>query len=252
MPDDAGLHLAKVPARPPRRARRVAPEQVRETEAGFDEAAYVAAFPDVAHAVRRGEIASALEHYRLAGRLERRLERPEYRRHVDGLARQCEADPLPPVALNGGPAVSLEARPFRRPAAVFIAGWADDRQAALTAVEAQLRTADSAGRGRAFPGCAAPMSRRRCPRRAPTITDSGCSAPDLRRATPRRSPAWNACLELRFADGSSHRCCDGRPAICTDADLRDMAMGYLAGAAYHGNRVAQRPSPISTGMSATH
>ncbi len=46
--------------------------------AGFDEAWYLAQYPDVAEAVRRGDIASGLEHFLASGRREGRFPSADY------------------------------------------------------------------------------------------------------------------------------------------------------------------------------
>jgi GT2 family glycosyltransferase len=53
------------------------PEVVPE---GFDEIAYLAAFPDVAHSIETGQFRSALHHYRVHGQRENRLTDFRYRR----------------------------------------------------------------------------------------------------------------------------------------------------------------------------
>ena len=129
MPDDAGLQRAKV--RAPRSRHSRSALSPTEIEGEFDETAYLAAFPDVADAVRTGELGSALEHYRIAGRLEQRLQRPEYRRQVGSTAAKPETTPANDKT---GPAVSLDAAMVSHSGAIFITGWLDDRQSPLTAV----------------------------------------------------------------------------------------------------------------------
>ncbi len=51
---------------------------------GFDEAAYLRAFPDVAAAVQSGKWASGLRHYLVRGALENRLANPHYIRAANG------------------------------------------------------------------------------------------------------------------------------------------------------------------------
>ncbi len=57
-------------------AARDAPGAEDATAAGFDEAWYLARYPDVAEAVRRGDLRSGLEHYLVSGRREGRFPSP--------------------------------------------------------------------------------------------------------------------------------------------------------------------------------
>ncbi len=64
---------------PPERAEPVSATLSSDTAPeDFDESAYLAAFPDVARAIKTGEILSALHHYDLNGQREGRLADPRY------------------------------------------------------------------------------------------------------------------------------------------------------------------------------
>jgi len=240
MPDDA-RPSAKAPAPPPRRTPRPHPAGKAAAEPDFEEAAYLAAFPDVAQAVRNGSLNSALEHYRVAGQLERRLQRPEYRRLLGRSSPEPPVRPADP-GQTAGPAVNLEAAFISTSGAVFLAGWTDDRQSALTAIRLQ-RGRDSR------------QSFTRVPRvrRVDVETALGASRPHpygfwlFGPGTDRGVPALTECnLDLRFADGSA-AAARRRPAVCTDTELRDLALSYLAKASYCGNRDAEAFANLDCG-----
>jgi hypothetical protein len=54
------------------------PEYIAAFREGFNEEAYLKAFPDVADNVKSGPFLSGMQHYLQFGKTEKRLERPEY------------------------------------------------------------------------------------------------------------------------------------------------------------------------------
>ncbi len=218
MPDNAGSAEADPTIEP-------VPED-------FDEAAYLAAFADVSDAVRRGKIVSALEHYRLAGQMERRLEHPEYR----ALSRPLRSAEPRPGAKPGTPAASLEAVAVSKSGAIFIAGWADDRLTALTAIEAQLD--DQSWSWSRFPRVRRSDVEAVLPAPGPYHYGFWLFGQRASGATPAAQPGVECTTTLHFANGSSAEL-RRAPMVATDAEVRDTAMGYLAGGTYHGNHVAE-------------
>lgn len=206
----------------------------------FDEAIYLAAFPDVAAAVQRGDLGSGAEHYRLAGQKERRLLRPEYGRQLANANRRPDLPGIPPDS----PGFSIDAVVASTSGAVFIAGWADDPQQTLTAVTAQVGTLQ--WRWTQFPRI----------RRADVEAALAAPSPyhygfwlvggPPEGAQPRLAPGAECVIEVQFATGAS---AEKRHAIAlrSDPGLRDLAMGYLAGSDYYGNHVLEGFAGLDTG-----
>lgn len=99
-------------------------------DSGFNEAAYLRAFPDVADAVARGDLESAYQHFNLAGRAEDRLSRAEYRRAavLERIAlASVLAVPRPPDALQ----TVIDQALVADDGTLLLSGWCDDRRAAL-------------------------------------------------------------------------------------------------------------------------
>src|SRR6185312_7250104 len=118
-------------------------EEVRDdveepVDPDFDETLYLRAFPDVAEAVRRGMLASGLDHYRRAGQAEARLEKPEYR-VLRGAG-----------VLPATPQVAVDMLTISASGATLITGWCDDRNDPLTEINLATR-ADTRHNWTAFP-----------------------------------------------------------------------------------------------------
>lgn len=203
-------------------------------EADFDEEAYLRAYPDVAAAVGRGELKSALEHYLLVGRAERRLDHPQYYQQSNPLVRAA-TEGIVGTALSRAPAVSVEALIVSDSGAVFMVGWTDDRHNPLVAVTLRM-------------GQVARQSWTRFPRlRRADVEESlkttghyqhgfwMFAGPDDARS-PRRSPRDSECvIELCYSSGAIAEL-RRHPATVPDAELRDTVMAYFATCQYWGNR----------------
>ncbi len=228
MPDDAGFHATDLAAAvtSSRTALEAEPEAA-EVDAEFDEAAYLITYPDVAEAVKQGLLASGREHFQRAGKQERRLDRPEYRRHA--VAR--------PVTVEAPPAITLDALALSDSGALFVAGWTDDRHTALTAITGHL------GEDRHW-------SWHRFPRLRRADVEAAVPAPHpyhygfwlIGRAEPPVASTMRAGRDCRlafeFANGTAAELRHA-PMACSDVGLRDLAMGYLADCGYYGNHVAE-------------
>lgn len=99
----------------------------------FDEATYIRAFPDVAAALQRGDLASGWQHYELAGRAEDRLQSEAYRAARDAVRGR-------PV--QAAPRVNIDLLVCSPCGATLVMGWVDDRQDPLR--EIQIRRPGSA------------------------------------------------------------------------------------------------------------
>ena len=212
-----------------------------ELDRTYDEASYLAAFPDVAEAVQRGDLGSGLDHYRVAGRKEKRLLRPEYRRALTTASNELDL----PAANVQPPGASIDAIVASESGGIFIAGWADDTQQQLTALDAQLGSTR--------------WHWSRFPRLRRADVETAVSAPSPYHygfwtggggdAGARQFvPVGSECIiDLHFrGDATAQR---RRPvALRSESGLRDLAMGYLAGSGYYGNQVVGGFASLDAGM----
>lgn len=212
----------------------------------FDETTYLRAFPDIAEAVRRGVLASGLAHFRSSGRVEGRLDKPQYRALLERGVR-----PAPPP-------VVVDALTLSRAGATLMTGWCDDRSDPLTEISLEMRIG-SRHIWTAFPRLPradvqrtldmdvqrtpdvdAPRTPDMDPRRPPDATARHRFG-FLLVAAPQEVPAnlppggaqsaWTAASPVfRFASGAEATV-RREPVIATDADLRDLALAALAAAA---------------------
>jgi hypothetical protein len=184
----------------------------------FDEATYLRAFPDIAEAVRRGMLASGLEHFMRTGRAEARLEKSEYR----ALLRAYVGPATPQVAVD-----TLTISPS---GSTLMTGWSDDRFDELTEISLETR-ADARHVWAAFPR----LVRTDVDRTLEAASGyrfgfllvaapvGGSEAPGI---DPR---AANAPL-FRFSSGVEAGM-RRDPVVASDADLRDLALAALPTAA---------------------
>src|SRR5579864_3337854 len=101
---DTGAPMDESPPKPgagspsPQGAAAVGSETSSEVAPeGFDEAAYLAAFPDIARSIKTGQFRSALHHYHVHGQREGRLADVRYQRaSVGGNTRS-----FPPASIDG-------------------------------------------------------------------------------------------------------------------------------------------------------
>jgi GT2 family glycosyltransferase len=250
MPDDPLPIFDPIIDDPPPLSSDILPEEAE----GFDEAAYLMAFPDVVEAIERQELASGLDHYRMAGRAEGRLQRPEYRQQVEVPPLVVYARPAPPGAgtssasvrdaaspfAGSTPAASIDAIVVSESSAIFFVGWADDRRDPL----AELRLRFASGVERRF---------RRFPRlrRLDVEEALGSGAPFhygvwtfaapagqtmAGQIMPGRIAGEGPCtVTFRFASGAVTEL-SKTPTLAADTALRDTVMGHFSAAKYHGNR----------------
>jgi GT2 family glycosyltransferase len=199
----------------------------------FDEASYLRAFPDVAAAVRRGELTSGHEHYLLAGKAERRLELPEYRNIISPPLRSA-ADPRLGVARARPPGAGVDVVMMSESGAIFISGWTDDRQNPLVTINLRL-------------GQVARHSWTRFPRlRRRDVEDSLRFAGSYQhgfwvfagiddRPGSQFAPRDAGCtLELCYSNGATLEL-NRVPNLTPDHELRDIVMRYFAACEYLGN-----------------
>jgi len=200
----------------------------------FDENIYIRAFPDVARAVERGDLASGLQHYLLAGRAERRLQCPEYARQM---AEDCATvEPPASVATEPhAPATSIDAFAVSDSGAMFLVGWTDDRHNQLVAISAG--PTESASRDwtqfcrlrRSDVEAAVQSS---TPYHYGFWVFAGPQDRSYRHAIDIGAE-WR--IELRFANGTMAVILRA-PVVHGDAELRDSVMTYFATSNYFGNR----------------
>jgi hypothetical protein len=190
----------------------VAVEEPIDTD--FQEALYLRAFPDIAEAVRRGTLASGLAHFRLAGRMEGRLGKAEYRALLEA------------SASTAAPQVAVDALTMSASGCTLMTGWSDDRLDPLTEVSLETR-ADTRHNWTAIPRLLrADVARtldvangRRLGFLLVAAPVGGAAAPPID-ARAANMPVF------RFASGAES-VIRRDPAVASDADLRDLALAIL-------------------------
>jgi GT2 family glycosyltransferase len=241
MPDDAPqLHAKRGQAS--RKANEPLPPEPLLSESDFDEAMYLRAYIDVAEAVARGDLKSGEEHYRLAGKIEGRLLRQEYRDQVSLHATRARLAPA-------GPLTSIDRLAISESGALLLIGWSDDHLRNLT--EITVHAGERRRLWRKFPRL----------RRADVESAVGHSAPYHYGFWVFAGPA-DSCMksrsvaagkgriEFEFSDGSMLRQEHDAPVI-SDREMRDLAMGYFANAAYHGNALIRAFAALDADAGAT-
>jgi GT2 family glycosyltransferase len=186
----------------------------------FDEAAYLATFPDVTIAMDTGEFSTAREHFDFHGHREGRLAHETYLRAL-GLA--------PPLASGEKAEVAIDAICLAGNT-VFIVGWIDDRNCPLASISI------FAGEGRAWHTTAFARVRR-------------LDVEAARAAAPGHLFGFWCVLTLApglAADSPwlvRARRADGRygevkilPQMLSETTLRATILGHFAAAKYFGNR----------------
>nr|WP_294505481.1 hypothetical protein [uncultured Rhodopila sp.] len=240
MPDDIDPHLAETLAQASGASSGNGDQQI---DPQFDEAAYLRAFPDVAIAVERGDMASGLFHYALCGRVERRLQMPAYLSARAGNGTQPAHESVGARV----PRFSIDVAIASESGAVFIVGWADDRQDPLVTISV------ASGHGR-------PHTWTRFPRlRRPDVETVVQSTEPCNHGfwvfcnddtAPLRTdlaPADTECLvELRFESGVTG---EARQPLLREGNgqLRDTVMGYFSAIGYHGNRTVEAFTSLDLG-----
>jgi hypothetical protein len=194
---------------------REVPEPV---DPDFDEATYLRAFPDIAEAVRRGMLASGLEHFLRTGRAEARLEKSEYRALL-----QAYAGPA-------APQVAVDTLTISASGSTLMTGWSDDRFDELNEISLETR-AEARHVWAAFPRLVRTDVERTL--EAASGHRFGfllVAAPVGGVAAPGIDPRAANAPSFRFASGveaSTRR----DPVVASDADLRDLALAALPTAA---------------------
>jgi GT2 family glycosyltransferase len=208
----------------------VTPDQI---DPDFDEVTYLRVYPDVAAAVRRGELNSGLEHYLLAGRAERRLELPEYRQILNPPTRG-PGEPRFSTARARPPGAGVDIIKMSESGAIFISGWTDDRQNPLIAMNLRV------GQAARHTWTRFPRIRRRDVEQSlhfPGSYQHGFwvfadaeDRPDARSAAREVTCS----LELCYANGAVAEL-NRVPSMVLDEELRDLVMRDFAACDYLGN-----------------
>lgn len=230
MPDDT--------SQPPKLRRRNElasrmPDNKPDIEGSFDEKAYVRAFPDIAHAIERGELASGLQHYLLAGRAEGRLQAPQY---VSQILQESEIDEeaAPVVMEPEAPATSIDAFAVSDSGAVFLVGWANDRYNHLVAISAapqQSASRDWTQLCRLRRTDVETAVQSSTPYHYGFWVFAGPQNRSYRHAIDTGA-GWR--IEMRFANGAM-TVIQRVPVAQADVELRGSVMTYFANSRYFGN-----------------
>ncbi len=224
MEANALLELEAEPATP-------APEPVPED---FNEAAYLAAFPDIAASVRRGTLKSAYDHYRQHGRAENRLRDARYLLALAGQMPGMETESA------DFPACGVDVVFVSPEGTCCVIGWVDDRAARLEAV-ALLSDTTTCGVSRK-------IARRR---RADAEEAMGLPAGNLLGfwsivATEPGALSGSECRVLLNA-GGKRRALGAQLKPMDAPQFRDVVFEYLAGATYCGNPAVESYLQLDAG-----
>jgi len=185
----------------------------------FDEVAYLLAYPDIAESIRAGACKSALEHYNLYGESEQRLADSRYlRARATGDTAQFVPSHVDLVYTS-------------RSLRCFVSGWAEDRDDAPLGHIAVTTPSD-------------PSSNRRL------VAIARCRRQDVeaQRSTSVQSLLgyWSIMnlsqplgtdrqLQITLTVGFERRTFTCEAQVVSDEQLRDLAIGYLAGTRYFGD-----------------
>jgi len=204
-----------------------------DIEDSFDEDTYVRAFADVAQAIERGELASGLQHYLKSGRLEGRLQDPQYLKRI---IQDCDVPPAPVsvVPEPKAPSANIDAFVVADSGAVFLVGWANDGYNPLVAISAgpeQSASRDWTKLCRLRRSDVETALQASTPYHYGFWVFAGPQNRSYRHATDNGTP-WR--IELRFANGAM-TVIERVPVIQGDAQLRNSVMSYFAGSKYFGN-----------------
>ena len=200
----------------------------------FDEALYLRAFPDVTVAIEQGQIASGLEHYRMAGQAEGRLTHAAYLREFE-------------AAMGPPPQVTVDS-PLRSPnGAMLIVGWTDDRTDALTEI-----IVDQPG---VRPRSAGAIARLRRPDVETAVGDAplhpfglwAFAGPDPDPTPPASNPEDHCPMQLCFRSGK-RQTSEQRLEPVSNVALMTKVLEGLARAEYHGDRVIETFAILDGGM----
>ena len=200
----------------------------------FDEAIYLRAFPDVTVAIEQGQIASGLEHYRMAGQAEGRLAHTSYLHAFE-------------AAMGPPPSVTVDS-PLQAPCgAMLIVGWTDDRADPLKEI-----MVDQPG---IRPRPAGTIARLRRPDVEVAVGDAplhpfgfwAFAGPDPDRSTPDPNPEDQCPMQLCFRSGKS-QISEHRLEPVSNVALMTKVLEGLARAEYHGDSLIESFAILDGGM----
>ena len=221
----------------------------------FDEEAYLRQHPEVAAAISEGHLPNALFHFRVFSTKPRRPDETRHRAtspqqngaaaappEASGLKPASEPEwegpmqPREPVRLapkNFGPG-SVDAIVISQTGAMFVIGWAADREAPLQRISVQFED----GSRRDWPGAQLIRFRRTDAEKAlglgPTRGIGFCGLL-FGDAKANGGGAKPCAVKLSAADGSSAEF-PVTPRLVSDVELRDIMLGYLSSIEFMGNR----------------
>lgn len=193
----------------------ISPAQTSEVvDSSFHEETYLKAFPDIAEAVRRGDLPSGLVHFQRSGMAEGRISKPEY---LALLATREKS--IPPRLLVDSLAMSVSGT-------TVLIGWTDDRNDELTGIGLETQ------HGRRQNWTAIPRVAR--PDVARSLDAQGkhrfgyflVAAPSGGLMGARVDPLTIERPVFRFAGGGEIQV-DRDPVVMTDPELRDLALKAL-------------------------
>lgn len=197
---------------------------------GFDEAAYLMAYPDIAESVLSGTWKSALHHYHAHGAAENRLADRRYLNALRG------GDTAQFVAAN------VDLAYVARSKYCLVSGWAEDRDGAQLGCITLTYDGGVAGVDERIARC----RRIDVEEQRPSATLGLCGFWSL--LTVRRPESANGELTVMLAAGRERRTFTCKEHIVSEERLREAAFGYLAGARYLGDPTTEAFLQLDRGI----
>ncbi len=197
----------------------------------YNEASYLATYPDVQGLVDAGHHASAIDHYHTVGQAEYRLATPGYLR---ALANGQERPG------HGSLSFNIDVVIASATGTIFVVGWSDDRSSPLLSVS--IIQGNEGWNTRAIARC----------RRTDVEELLGApSGPLYGFWTVHRLEQFSnerpaVMLRARFADGQFTQV-EIVPRVVPEFDLRETVLGHFASLAYLGNRDIESYHQLETG-----
>jgi len=197
----------------------------------FDEAAYLATFPDVTYAMDTGEFATARQHFDVHGVREDRLWHEAYLRSL-GLAAPRGAQ---------GAVISVDSVIASAGGSILVVGWVDDRESPLASISvfgaAGAWHSTALGRVRRADVEAATGA-------APGHLFGFWAVLDVGRPIAQ---GGEILVRARLADGKFGEVKKTAPLV-SDAALRNTILGHFAAATYFGNRDVEGALALEAGI----
>lgn len=195
----------------------------------FNEDAYLDAFPDVVSAIRRGDVASATDHFTRFGSTENRLDASRYRKAVETI----DTADFPPFGLDAL-FVTYSGR-------CLVIGWVDDTQSALRRISL-FGGKDHLGETEKFARCRRPDGEAQA-QSQPGALLGFWALLQIQHPTHRESG-----VAVALSVGRFRKICPVRAQTVDERRLRELCLEYLASVSYFGNPQVDGAMQLDSGV----